>query len=106
MTIRIAILAVSLAAVVAAAPSPVWAQPAWQPTSPAQAPPAQPSSSAPAANPAPAPTVKSLLATESGGPKSAIHLILILAVASLAPAIILTATCFARFAIVFSFLRT
>lgn len=94
MTIRIAMLAVSLVAVIAAAPSPVSAQPA------------QPTASAPAATPAPAPTVKSLLASESGGPKSAVHLILILAVASLAPAIILTATCFARFAIVFSFVRT
>lgn len=91
MTIRIAILALVVTVAIAAAPSVVSAQP---------------SSPAPAARPAPAPTVKSLLATESGGPKSAIHLILILAVASLAPAIILTATCFARFAIVFSFLRT
>lgn len=41
----------------------------------------------------------------SGGPSSAMQLVVMLTVASLAPAIILTSTCFARFAIVFSFVR-
>jgi flagellar biosynthetic protein FliP len=59
-----------------------------------------------AAAPDAAPSIGTLLGGESTGPRSAIHLIVILALASLAPAIILTATCFARFAIVFSFART
>lgn len=42
---------------------------------------------------------------QSGGQATAIQLAVILAIASLAPAIVLTCTCFARFAIVFSFLR-
>ncbi|MBL4635576.1 MAG: flagellar type III secretion system pore protein FliP [Kofleriaceae bacterium] len=40
-----------------------------------------------------------------GGPGSAMQLVMMLTIASLAPAIILTTTCFARFAIVFSFVR-
>ncbi len=40
-----------------------------------------------------------------GGPASAMQLVMMLTIASLAPAIILTTTCFARFAIVFSFVR-
>ena len=39
------------------------------------------------------------------GNSSAVHLVVLLTIASLAPAIVLTCTCFARFAIVFSFLR-
>lgn len=44
-------------------------------------------------------------AAAAAGPSSALHLALIIALASLAPAIVLTCTCFARFAIVFSFLK-
>ncbi len=40
-----------------------------------------------------------------GGAASAMQLVVMLTIASLAPAIILTSTCFARFAIVFSFVR-
>jgi flagellar biosynthetic protein FliP len=42
----------------------------------------------------------------NAGPGSAVQLTAILALASLAPAIILTCTCFARFVVVFSFLKT
>lgn len=48
---------------------------------------------------------KQLLGQTSDGPSSALQLVVMLTVASLAPAIILTSTCFARFAIVFSFVR-
>lgn len=44
-------------------------------------------------------------AVASASPTSALQLTLIFALASLLPAIILTCTCFARFAIVFSFLK-
>jgi flagellar biosynthesis protein FliP len=44
-------------------------------------------------------------AVAAAGPSSALHLVMILALASLAPAIVLTCTCFARFAVVFSFLK-
>jgi flagellar biosynthetic protein FliP len=46
------------------------------------------------------------IAQAKKAPTSALQLALILAIASLAPALVLTCTCFARFAIVFSFLRT
>ncbi len=46
-----------------------------------------------------------LIEKAGDGPSSAIQLVVMLTVASLAPAIILTSTCFARFAIVFSFVR-
>ena len=42
----------------------------------------------------------------SGGASSAIQLALILTLISLAPAIVLSCTTFARFVVVFSFLRT
>ncbi len=42
----------------------------------------------------------------ASGPTSAIQLTVMLAIASLIPAIVLSCTCFARFLIVFSFLRT
>jgi flagellar biosynthesis protein FliP len=45
------------------------------------------------------------LRTESIGPSSAIHMAVVLTLIGLAPAIVLTCTCFARFAIVFSFLK-
>lgn len=48
---------------------------------------------------------ETLLSTGSDGPSSAVQLVVMLTLASLAPAIILTSTCFARFAIVFSFVR-
>ncbi len=40
------------------------------------------------------------------GPSSSLHLIVVFALASLAPAIILTGTCFTRFIVVFSFLKS
>ena len=40
------------------------------------------------------------------GPSSTIHLVIVFALASLAPAIILTCTCFTRFVVVFSFLKS
>lgn len=40
------------------------------------------------------------------GPSSTVHLIVIFALASLAPAIVLTCTCFTRFIVVFSFLKS
>jgi flagellar biosynthetic protein FliP len=43
---------------------------------------------------------------DSGGPGRALQLVALLTIASLAPAIILVCTCFTRFAIVFSFLRS
>jgi flagellar biosynthetic protein FliP len=43
---------------------------------------------------------------DGGGPAKALHLVALLTIASLAPAIILVCTCFTRFAVVFSFLRT
>jgi flagellar biosynthesis protein FliP len=43
---------------------------------------------------------------EAGGPTSALQMIALLTIASLAPAIILVCTCFTRFAVVFSFVRT
>lgn len=43
---------------------------------------------------------------EAAGPSKALHLVALLTLASLAPAIILVCTCFTRFAVVFSFLRT
>jgi flagellar biosynthetic protein FliP len=45
-------------------------------------------------------------ATTIAGPSSALQLALVLGLASLLPAIILTCTCFARFLVVFSFLKT
>jgi len=48
---------------------------------------------------------KQVLGQTIDGPSSALQLVVLLTVASLAPAIILTSTCFARFAIVFSFVR-
>ena len=42
----------------------------------------------------------------AGGPTSAVQLAVVLAIASLIPAIVLTCTCFTRFVIVFSFLKT
>jgi len=44
-------------------------------------------------------------ALAGGGPTSAVQLVIIMAIASLLPAIILTCTCFARFLVVFSFLK-
>ncbi len=44
-------------------------------------------------------------AAGSAGPTSATQLVVILAIASLIPALVLACTCFARFAVVFSFLR-
>lgn len=41
-----------------------------------------------------------------GGPSSAVQMAVILTLVGLAPAIVLTCTCFARFVIVFSFLKT
>jgi flagellar biosynthesis protein FliP len=41
-----------------------------------------------------------------GGPTSALQIAVILTLVGLAPAIVLTCTCFARFAIVFSFLKS
>jgi flagellar biosynthetic protein FliP len=43
---------------------------------------------------------------EAAGPGKALHLVALLTLASLAPAIILVCTCFTRFAVVFSFLRS
>ncbi len=43
---------------------------------------------------------------DSGGPGRALQLVALLTLASLAPAFILVCTCFTRFAVVFSFLRT
>ncbi len=40
------------------------------------------------------------------GPSSAVQMVVILALASLAPAIVLSCTCFVRFVVVFSFLRS
>lgn len=48
---------------------------------------------------------KEVLGQTVDGPSSALQLVVLLTIASLAPAIILTTTCFARFAIVFSFVR-
>lgn len=45
------------------------------------------------------------LVSQGGGPSGTMQLVMMLTIASLAPAIILTSTCFARFAIVFSFVR-
>jgi len=45
------------------------------------------------------------LVEQNGGPSNTMQLVMMLTIASLAPAIILTSTCFARFAIVFSFVR-
>ena len=42
----------------------------------------------------------------ASSPGSAMKLAIVLTIATLAPALILTCTCFARFAIVFSFVRT
>lgn len=42
----------------------------------------------------------------AAGPSSAVQMVVILTLVSLAPAIVLTCTCFARFVIVLSFLRT
>ena len=55
---------------------------------------------------APKAATASVVQSVKQSPKSAIHLVVILALASLAPAIVLTCTCFVRFAVVFSFLRT
>jgi flagellar biosynthetic protein FliP len=49
--------------------------------------------------------VVAVTAPAAAGPASAMQLALIIALASLAPAIVLTCTCFARFAVVFSFLK-
>jgi flagellar biosynthetic protein FliP len=51
-------------------------------------------------------TAPAAAAATSGGPSSAVQMTIILAVASLIPAIVLSCTCFARFVIVFSFVRT
>jgi len=51
------------------------------------------------------PVVAATAPAVAAGPSSALHLALVLALASLAPAIVLTCTCFARFAVVFSFLK-
>jgi flagellar biosynthetic protein FliP len=53
----------------------------------------------------PAPTGFDRVA-DAGGPGKALQLVALLTLASLAPAIILVCTCFTRFAVVFSFLRT
>jgi flagellar biosynthetic protein FliP len=42
----------------------------------------------------------------TSGPSSAVQMTIVLAIASLIPAIVLSCTCFARFIIVFSFVRT
>jgi flagellar biosynthesis protein FliP len=47
-----------------------------------------------------------LAAAASSGPSSAVQMTIVLAIASLIPAIVLSCTCFARFVIVFSFVRT
>ncbi|MEM6994272.1 MAG: flagellar type III secretion system pore protein FliP [Myxococcota bacterium] len=54
-----------------------------------------------AAPPAVPPTVPT-----GEGPSSTLHLVVVFALASLAPAIILTGTCFTRFVVVFSFLKS
>jgi flagellar biosynthetic protein FliP len=51
------------------------------------------------------PLVAATAPAAAAGPTSPLHLALIIALASLAPAIVLTCTCFARFAVVFSFLK-
>ena len=43
---------------------------------------------------------------DDGGPSRALQMVALLTIASLAPAFILVCTCFTRFAVVFSFLRT
>ena len=45
-------------------------------------------------------------AATTSGPQGAVQMTIILAIASLIPAIVLSCTCFARFLIVFSFVRT
>ena len=62
-----------------------------------------PQTATPAA--APAPSALDRVA-DSGGPARALHLVALLTIASLAPAIILVCTCFTRFAVVLSFLRS
>src|SRR5262245_56808127 len=44
--------------------------------------------------------------TPTAAPSGAVQMTVLLALASLIPAIVLTCTCFARFVIVFSFLKT
>jgi len=51
------------------------------------------------------PTIPQQMQTGEG-PSSTIHLIIVFALASLAPAIVLTCTCFTRFVVVFSFLKS
>jgi flagellar biosynthetic protein FliP len=59
-----------------------------------------------AAPAAAAPLTAAAPAAAAPGPSSAVQMTIILAIASLIPAIVLSCTCFARFLIVFSFVRT
>jgi flagellar biosynthetic protein FliP len=61
---------------------------------------------APIANAATAAAPGATAAVTSGGPQGAVQMTIILAIASLIPAVVLSCTCFARFVIVFSFVRT
>ncbi|HTE54157.1 MAG TPA: flagellar type III secretion system pore protein FliP [Kofleriaceae bacterium] len=84
----------------ALAPAPRPGLPSPPPPAPMR-PPITPSAAAAAA----APSALDRVAGTSG-PSSAIQVIALLTLASLAPALILVCTCFTRFAVVFSFLRT
>jgi flagellar biosynthetic protein FliP len=58
-----------------------------------------------AAEPAAAPVAAAAAETASTGPTSAVQLAIILAVASLIPALVLACTCFTRFVVVLGFVR-
>ncbi len=93
MILRLALalgLCLALQQVASAAPAPA-AGPAWKD---------------PAASPQTPPPSALDRVAEKAGPGSALHMVALLTIASLAPAIILVCTCFTRFAVVFSFLRT
>ena len=106
-TLRLIALAITIAGALAggearaAAPTGVAAAPAG--TAPIQ--PAPRPTSPAAAERAATPTALDHVA-DKGGPGSALQVVALLTIASLAPAIILVCTCFTRFAVVFSFLRT
>ena len=68
--------------------------------------PASPQSpSPPSSSPSPPRSALDRVA-DDGGPSRALQMVALLTIASLAPAFILVCTCFTRFAVVFSFLRT
>jgi flagellar biosynthetic protein FliP len=52
------------------------------------------------------PTAATIATPTPGGPSSAVQLVVLFAIASLIPAIVLSCTCFVRFLIVFGFLKT